>query len=379
MNYGTRYLSQLCEFPALEEVQLGERVPKQAWSLWDPEIKRRGGRVHIPAPSNSDSESMDGNIDSDSEYDLESLLSAENSDCDSLYWEDISLPGDLAEMRSELLTPRGMSISPINIPNNLHVPSDYIPASPIYSPTSPDYSPSMSPITVESDSSDTEEIIPATNTDEVISRKDCDMFDMSNSDSDSDLDGEAETKLLVGNLINRGKLPIKLHGVFVFPQPTNIHNLTWDEYPFEPCGDHCVTPERSDKSIAKFYLTHSLCLKHRSSLVHLGPWIYLTNRVSTLPKLHKSPQIAHFITLLHNKIKCDQRVNQFLVTCQLVEAQDLYNLVVRVDLYMANNPLELRTFIHIYNVNDTVDFGDRMQYVMWRDFGEKIQEYHTRY
>ena len=46
---------------------------------------------------------------------------------------------------------------------------------------------------------------------------------------------------------------------------------------------------------------------------------------------------------------------------------------------MTNNPLELRTFIHIYNVNDTVDFGDRMQYIMWRDYGEKIQEYHTRY
>ena len=303
-------------------------------------------------------------IDSDSEYDLESLLSAEDSESDNLDWENRSLPGDIAELSSELLTPRGMSLSPINIPNNLHVPSDYIPATPIYSPTSPDYSPSMSPITVESDSSDTEEIIPATNTDEVISRKDCDMFDMSNSDSDSDLDGEAETKLLVGNLINRGKLPTKLHGVFVFPQPTNIHNLTWDEYPFEPCGDHCVIPERSDKSIAKFYLTHSLCLKHRSSLVHLGPWIYLTNRVSTLPKLHKSPQIAHFITLLNNKIKCDQRVNQFLVTCQLVEAQGLFNLVVRVDLYMANNPLELKTFINIYNVNDSVDFGDRMQYAM---------------
>ena len=60
------------------------------------------------------------------------------------------------------------------------------------------------------------------------------MFDMLNSDSDSDLEGEAETKLLVGNLINRGKLPTKLHGIFVFPQPTNIHNLTWDEFPLSP-------------------------------------------------------------------------------------------------------------------------------------------------
>ena len=264
-------------------------------------------------------------------------------------------------------------MSPVN---HVHVPAS--PSYSPYSPTSPDYSPSMSPINIDSDS-DTEEITPATNnSDGVISTKDCDMFDMSNSDSDLDLEGEAETKFLMGEFLNRGKLPAKLHGIFVFPQPTNIHNLTWDEYPFEPCGEHCVVPERSDKSIAKFYLTHSPCLKHRSSLVHMGPWIYLTNRVSTLPKLHKSPQIAHFITLLHNKIKCDQRVNNYLVTCQLVEAQGLYNLVVRVDLYMVNNPLELRTFVHIYNVNDTADFGDRMQYIMWRDFGEKIQEYHVK-
>ena len=145
---------QLCEFPVLDEVQLGERVPKQEWSLWDPEVTRRRSRVPIPASSSSDLESMEGNIDSDSEYGLESLISAEDSDSDSLYWEDISLPREFADLRSQLLTPRGMSLSPIDIPN-LHVPSDYIPATPIYSPTSPNYSPSMSPITVESDSSDT--------------------------------------------------------------------------------------------------------------------------------------------------------------------------------------------------------------------------------
>ena len=138
---------QLCGFPALDEVQVEERVPKQEWSHWDPEVARRRSRVPIPASSSSDTESMEGNIDSDSEYGLESLMSDENSDSYSLYWEDISLPGDFADLRSQLLTPRGMSLSPINIPN-LHVPSDYIPAGPIYSPTSPDYSPNMSPITV---------------------------------------------------------------------------------------------------------------------------------------------------------------------------------------------------------------------------------------
>ena len=179
-----------------------------------------------------------------------------------------------------------MSMSPVN---NVHVPADYIPATPIYfpySPTSPDYSPSMSPLNIDSDNS---EITPTNSSDGIISTKDCDMFDMSNSDSDLDLDGEAETICLVGE---------KLHGIFIFPQPTNVHNLTWDEYPFEPCGDHCETPERSDKSIAKFYLTHSLCLKHRSSLTNMGPWIYLTlqginpTKITQEPtncSLHKSP------------------------------------------------------------------------------------------
>ena len=164
----------------------------------------------IPA-SSSDSESTEGNIDSDSEYDLESLMSAESSD--SLDWENISLPGDIADLRSQLLTPRGMSLSPINIPN-LHVPSDYIPATPIYSPTSPDYSPSMSPITVESDSSDT--IAPSTSSSGTITTRDCDMFEMYNTDSDQDLEGEAETMSLVGAYLNRGKLPVKSHGVFIF-------------------------------------------------------------------------------------------------------------------------------------------------------------------
>ena len=339
-----------------------------------------GGAQATASASGSDTESSStgGNIDSNSDYDIESLMSCEGESSD---WENSPLPNDMDELRSGLLPIRDGSMSPVN---NVHVPADYVPATPIYSPyspTSPDYSPSMSPsmspININSDNS---EITTPTNiSDGIISTKDCDIFDMSNSDSDLDLEGEAETVSLVGEFINRGKLPEKLHGILIFPQPTNIHNLTWDEYPFEPCGDHCVTPERSDKSIAKFYLTHSLCLKHRSSLTNMGPWIYLTNRVSTLPKLHKSPQIAHFINLLHSKIKCDQRVNNYLVTCQLAEAQGLYNLIVRVDLYMTNNPLELRTFIHIYNVNDTVDFGDRMQYIMWRDYGEKIQEYHTRY
>ena len=192
-----------------------------------------------------------------------------------------------------------MSTFPVSSPQNVHVPDNYRPATPIYSPTSPDYFPSMSPVHVDTDRSDN--ITPTTNSDGVISTRDCDMFDMGNSDSDQEIEGEAETISLVGDFINRGKLPVKMHGVFVFPQPSHVYNLTWDEHPFEPCSNHCVMPERTDKSLAKFCLTHSLCLKHRSSLCNMGPWIYLSNRVSTLPKLHKSPQIPNFLSLLRGK------------------------------------------------------------------------------
>ena len=133
-------------------------------------------------------------------------------------------------------------------------------------------------------------------------------------------------------------------------------------------------PEGTDKSLAKFYLTHSLCLKHRSSLCN---WIYLSNRVSTLPKLHKSPQIPNFPSLLCGKIKGDQRVKDYLVVCQLVETLGMFTLITRVDLFMVNNPLELKTFVQIYNLNDHVDFGDRMQYHIVRDFVDKIHEFHV--
>ena len=97
---------------------------------------------------------------------------------------------------------------------------------------------------------------------------------------------------LVGAYINRGKFPREVYDVYLFPQPYNMHSLTWYEYIFEPCSDHCVMPCKSDKFLVRFYLTHSLCLKHRSSLTKKGPWLYLSNRISTLPKVHVTSDTA---------------------------------------------------------------------------------------
>ena len=94
------------------------------------------------------------------------------------------------------------------------------------------------------------------------------------------------------NYVNRQRILIQIKSVYLFPQDNNIHDLKWEEYLTEACSDHCVIPINRDKSFARFYLTQSLCLKHRSTITNLGPWLYLSNKVSTLPKLHKCPQIT---------------------------------------------------------------------------------------
>ena len=42
------------------------------------------------------------------------------------------------------------------------------------------------------------------------------MFDLQNADSDQELDGEAKLISLVGAYIIRGKLPRKMHGIYLF-------------------------------------------------------------------------------------------------------------------------------------------------------------------
>ena len=70
-----------------------------------------------------------------------------------LIGKNYPLPENVEELRSQLLTPRGMSTSPVSS-QNVHVHDNYRSATPIYSPTSPDYSPSMSPVHIDTDSFD---------------------------------------------------------------------------------------------------------------------------------------------------------------------------------------------------------------------------------
>ena len=208
-------------------------------------------------------------------YDLESLMESQSGGS-----IDNELP-DMGDLRADLAPIAWLTNPPASPPQDFVVSDNYRPATPIYSPTSHDYSPSQSPVHEISDSKEEYGYNPSHNSDGAIATRASDMFDLQNTDSDQEIDREAELISLVGEYINRGKLPREIHKVLLFPQPTNLHDLTWNEYPYEPCSNHCVMPSRTDKSFARFYLTHSLCLKHISSLSTMGPWLYLSNRIST--------------------------------------------------------------------------------------------------
>ena len=174
----------MCGYSGLDSVQEGQLIGRDTWIHWDAEKPRElpvGGvqtftNYVIGSDTESDIEtaSTEGNINSDSEYDIESDFESDMSAESEVDWENENENESVPQnMDNSQLTPRGMSMSP---DNNVHVPANYVPASPIYSPyspTSPDYSPSMSPLNIDSDTS---EITP-TNSDGIISRKDCDMFD----------------------------------------------------------------------------------------------------------------------------------------------------------------------------------------------------------
>ena len=294
-------------------IQEGQAIPRDQWIQWDAEsIAQLAAQevqgIDIDTASNSSVNTIMYDVDSDMiiDYDIVECesVNTNNNDLDEL--------PDINQLRAEL-TVLGGSDSP---PPNFVMPTNYTPASPRYSPASPAYSPSQSPINIDSDSEHGN--TPPQNDGPIVTRA-SEIFDMPNEDSDLELDREVELINMMGSYVNRNRIPIQINGVYIFPQSNNIHDLRWEEYPDEACSDHCVICRNTDKTCARFYLTHSLCLKHRSTLITLRPWIYITSKVSTLTKLYKCPQITHFITMLNQNMRRDQRVKDFLAACHLTE------------------------------------------------------------
>ena len=339
---------QVCTYKGMDRVQMDQGIDKTQWGHWDVQTiaDKEAAKYHFDF-ANMISETESVQSDSTIPYDITSDMIIDcDIDLDSMNEQGVNeipaLP-DLETLRAELNV-LGGNESP---PANFVMPDDYYLASPIYSPASPtvqsvSMSPTSSPITINIDT-DTESehgFSPPQQDGPIITRGD-DIFTLPFDDSDTDLDREVELINMMHSYINRNRMPLQINGVYIFPQENNVHNLEWIEYQDQPCTYHCVVPHRTDKSFAKFYLTHSLCLKHRSNQTTLGPWIYLTSKVSTLTKIYKCPQITYFIVKLNSTLRRDQRVRHYLAACHLTENDGSFTLSVRIDVYMENNPLSV--------------------------------------
>ena len=81
--------------------------------------------------------------------------------------------------------------------------------------------------------------------------------------------------------------------------------------------------------------------------------------------------------MLNNHIRRDQRVKDYLVACHLTENNGTYTLMVRLDVYMANNPLICKYWTQTYCVNDHVLFGENTMYYLQRDVTDVIVDLHA--
>ena len=63
--------------------------------------------------------------------------------------------------------------------------------------------------------------------------------------------------------------------------------------------------------------------------------------------------------MLNQNMRRDQRVKDFLAACHLTENNGSFTLLIRLDVYMTNNPLECRYWTEAYSVDDHVTFGKK--------------------
>ena len=375
---------RICSYSDMDQVQTDQGIDKAEWGLWDVQTiaDKEAAKYHFDF-ANMSNETESVISETTDIYDITSDMVIDyDLDLDSMNEKSVNeipaLP-DIDTLRAELNV-LGGNESP---PADFVMPENYYPASPIYSPASPaelsvNMSPTNSPVIINIDTdTESEHGYTPPQQDGPFVTRGADIFTLPSDDSDIDLDREVELINMMSSYINRNRMPLQINGVYIFPQENNVHNLDWIEYPDQPCTDHCVTPNRADKSFAKFYLTHSLCLKHRSNLTTLGPWIYLTSKVSTLTKLHKCPQITHFIVRLNSTLRRDQRVRHYLAACQLTENEGAFTLSVRIDVYMDNNPSVCKYWTQTYSVNDHVLFGEKTVYYLQRDVSDIIMDIHV--
>ena len=160
------------------------------------------------ANEDSDIDSTSATVGSDSDTELYNLESSLDSQSDGSELPNIDY------LRAELTPVARLRNLPASHPQDFQIPENSTPATPIYSPTSPDYSPSQSPVHVASDREEECGFIPPHNSEGPIATRYSDIFELENTDSDQEFEGEAELISLIGDYINRGKIPTRMLGVY---------------------------------------------------------------------------------------------------------------------------------------------------------------------
>ena len=189
---------QMCGFPALDVAPMDQAIPKEMWVRWD------GLQVQSVSTAN------DINYDSDSTiaYDLEEVMNMEYENNSN---HSNNIPASIDEV-IRAITPVAWLDNPL--PRPQHVVTDN------YSPASPVYSPDHSPIQIDSDEEEVESrasMAPAPLDIPTVTPAN-DIFESDNSDSDLDFEGDTEGKNILSEYLNTGKLPTRLHGVYLYPK-----------------------------------------------------------------------------------------------------------------------------------------------------------------
>ena len=199
---------QMCGFPTLDVASMDQAISKEMWVRWDG-LQTHNSTTPQVQPEQSLS-TVNINYDSDSTiaYDLEEVM---NLDYESNSNHSNNIPTSIDEVIRAITPVAWLDNS---LPRPQHMVTDN------YSPASPVYSPDHSPIQIDSDEEEVESrasMAPAPLDIPIVTPAN-DIFESDNSDSDLDFEGETNGKNILSDYLTTGKLPIRLHGVDVYPK-----------------------------------------------------------------------------------------------------------------------------------------------------------------
>ena len=70
----------------------------------------------------------------------------------------------------------------------------------------------------------------------------------------------------------------------------------------------------------------------------------------------------------------NHQIRDSLIACQLVENQHVFTLIIRLDVFLINDPFTLKSWHQSYNLDDMPSFTAKLHYYLQRDFVDKVHD-----